>query len=247
MLELINPFDMLTQRTIAVFQRFLSGLMQIQFFGMNGLTTALNPALYYNKLYEANLPRQVLDAVGNGTHFLPIPMTLALYEGHAVAEAKGLRYADESDQQMGATYLICAMAVAIRFCEQMDWDHRSMFEDDMQKVIASLGEDGFSYQSGVIRHSETGEAIIPVALDGRPRRAVIPMRGPVLQGETIAAVPATASDSMDQDSAVPHSHSHFLRNAGWVGVFVTIVGILVTVFVKEVHDSILYWITRIFR
>lgn len=236
---------MLTQRTIAAFQRFLSGLMQYQFFGMNGMTTALNPALYYNKLYEANLPRQVLDAVGHQTHFMPIPMTLALYEGHAVAEAKGLRYADESDQQLGATYLICAMAVAIRFCEQMGWDRRSMFDDDMKQVIAYLSEDGFSYRSGVVRHSETGEAVIPVALDGKPRRAVIPMKVPALQDESKAAVTPTASHPGGQDSPAPSSH--FFRNAGWVGVFVATVGIIVAIFVKEVHDWILYWITRIFH
>jgi hypothetical protein len=78
---------MLTQRTIAKFQRFLSGLMQHEFFGMNGIYSVLPPANYYNLLYEADVPRQLLDVLMKRTCFNAVPATLALYEGHAVAEA----------------------------------------------------------------------------------------------------------------------------------------------------------------
>ena len=77
------------QRTIARFQRFLSGLMQQQFYGIGGATPALVVGNYYNWLYEDGIPRLLLDVLGKRTMFEPVPMTLALFEGQAVAEANG--------------------------------------------------------------------------------------------------------------------------------------------------------------
>lgn len=163
---------MLTQRTIARFQRFLSGLMQYEFYGIEGRGVALPPANYYNRLYEDGIPRPLLDVLGNRTGFQPVRMTLALFEGQAVAEAIGASRITDTHCELGMTYLLCFMAVAVRFYEQLPWEKQSLFEPDVREFIESLRIDGFAYQGGVIREIESGDAIVPVPLDGKPPRAI---------------------------------------------------------------------------
>lgn len=203
---------MLTQRTIARFQRFLSGLMHYNFYGMDGIAPALSVGNYYNKLYESDLPRPLLDVLGRRTAFEPVPMTLALFEGQAVAEANNSSYVLDKHRQIGTAYLLCFMAVALRFYERLAWDRRSVFQSEAQEFIDSLRADGFSYDAGEIRELASGELIFPVPLEGKPPRAVVPAE--VSPPESDASIPqpeaaiATSPDGAIEELA-PASHTCF--------------------------------------
>ena len=64
------------------------------------------------------------------------------------------------------TYLLCLMAVAVQLYERLPWEKRNLFEPDLREFIQSLRGDGFTYQGGIIREIESGDAIVPVPLDG---------------------------------------------------------------------------------
>ena len=76
---------MLSQRTVAAFQRFLSALMFRDYL----VDAVIDIPLYFNRLYAADIPRVLLDVIGHKTDFSPVPLTLFLFEGHAVSLALG--------------------------------------------------------------------------------------------------------------------------------------------------------------
>ncbi len=236
---------MLTQRTIAKFQRFLSGLMQHGFFGMNGTYSVLPPANYYNLLYEADVPRQLLDILMKRTYFNAVAAPLALYEGHAVAEARGHSYVTDNDRQMGVAYLLCLMAVAFLVYERLEWDRRSIFEDCAREFKESLEHDGFVYHSGVIYETATGDRIIPVPLDGNPPRAVVPAKPQPPVPEAPAAITAPADDPVEEHPARTRKQK-LVDSAVVVGLVSIAVTVVVTLFSKEIHDWLVHaWATLI--
>ena len=195
---------MLTQRTTAKFQRLLSSLMQHGFFGQAGIYTILAPANYYNLLYEADLPRHLLDVLMNRTYFNAIAMPLALYEGQAVAEARGHSYVTDDDRQTGISYLLCCIAVAFRAYEQLDWERRSIFEDSARELMESLQQDGFLYQSGGIYDRATGDRINPLPLGAKPATALPAKSGASAPGELAATpAPVASPNAPTPDSGKP--------------------------------------------
>jgi hypothetical protein len=230
---------MLTQRTVAKFQRLLSGLMQHGFFGMSGTYSVLPPANYYNLLYEADVPRQLLDVLMKRTYFDAVPATLALYEGHAVAEAREHSYVTDNDRQMGIAYLLCLMAVAFRAYERLEWERRSIFEDYAREFKESLEQDGFVYHSGTMYETATGDRIVPVPLDGNPPRAVVPAKPQPPALEPSAAITAPAEDLVEEHPAKTRKQ-RLVDAAVVVGVLSIVVTVVVTLFSKEIHDWLLH-------
>lgn len=230
---------MLTQRTVARFQRFLSSLMEHGLFGMSGTYNVLPPATYYNLLYEADVPRQLLDVLMKRTYFNAVAATLALYEGHAVAEARGHARIADNDRQMGIAYLLCFMAVAFRAYEMLEWDRRSIFEDYAREFQESLQQDGFVYHSGAIYETATHDRIVPVPLDGSPPRAVVPAKPQPPVPESPAATTAAADDPGEGHPARTRKQ-RLVDTAVLVGVISIVVTVVVTLFSKEIHDWLLH-------
>jgi hypothetical protein len=164
---------MLTQRTVAVFQRLLASMMS-QHYAF--LEPPLNDGLCYNKLFEANVPRRVLDVLANKTMFDPIGSTLYLFEGSAVALARGKPYPSDDDRQVGAGYLLCFMAMALTRYESLSYDTKAAYEQFAKELIHSMGLDGYRYASGHIFETATGEPILPVPLDQSSPREVVPAK-----------------------------------------------------------------------
>lgn len=223
---------MLSQRTVARFQRFLSQLMQPDYI----LGQALDVPTYYNKLFEYDLPRRVLDAVGKKTSFSPFPLTLYLYEGYAVAAARGMTQPNESDRQLSATYLLCFMAVAIQHYSQLPWERKQMYSSD--ELLESLRMDGYVYSNGFFAESATGDTIRPVSLDGNAPRAILPAK----------AAPATNSvETSRAATETLETPSHLKRDIattlGILGLIVALLAIVVGIFNVEVNHWLkgLWW------
>lgn len=92
------------------------------------------------------------------TYLNAVPATFALYEGHAVAEARGHSYITDNDRQMGVAYLLCLMAVAFRAYERLDWERRSIFEEYAREFKESLQQDGFVYHHEAMYETATAIA-----------------------------------------------------------------------------------------
>ena len=125
------------------------------------------------------------------------------------------------------TYLLCFMAVTVRFYEQLPWEKGRVFEPDLRDFIESLRTDGFSCRDGIMREIGSGDAIVPVPLDGEPPRAVAPAKPPAPK-----PAPPPEPEIKEVTTPVAKGHdersikSHFWRDAGWVGVIVAIIAIV---------------------
>ncbi len=134
------------------------------------------------------------------TYLNAVPATFALYEGHAVAEARGHSYITDNDRQMGVAYLLCLMAVAFRAYERLDWERRSIFEEYAREFKESLQQDGFVYHHEAMYETATGDRIISVLLDGNPPRAVVPAKPQQAVPEP-PAITAPADDLVEETLA----------------------------------------------
>jgi hypothetical protein len=219
---------MLSQRTVAAFQRFLSALMYRDYL----VDAVLDIPLYFNRLYAADIPRVLLDVIGHKTEFSPIPLTLFLFEGHAVALAQGRTVPDENERQIGAAYLLCFMAVALKRYEELGYGRKEMYQEAAGELVSDLAADGYHYRSGYIVESATGEVIRPVPLDLESPRQVAPAKP-----KLVVSVPKVEDVEPREDvqSDVPKNHIGVL---GWVtilGLPAAIASAVATIFQVEIH------------
>ena len=228
---------MLSQRSVARFQRVLAGLMQRQFYGER---PALDEAGYYNALFEADVPRPLLDTLGRLTMFVPVPLTLALYEGRAVAETRGSRQISEADRRIGGIYLLRFIAVALRTYEQLSWDHKAPFEEHVGSLLESLEADGFKYSVGVIYETTTTKAMRPIPLDSSLAHGVVTAESRPTSAVEISPDHAPLKSEPRADATAERAPR---SDPGWtavrvaiVSLLVTAIGILVGVFNAEVHN-----------
>jgi hypothetical protein len=229
--------------------------MQYDFYGLGRV---LDSARYYNALFEADVPRPLLDAVARASEFNAVPLALALYEGTAVAEVRGSRQPSEADIQVGVNYLLCFMAVALHVYDQMPWDRRSIFQEAATDLTNSLKSDGLNYTGGVILDMRTGELVRPVPLEPNAPRPIVTSTaattsraqngnatGPTVKSRPTATVqpppttqPVRISSSARRDAG---------RAAVILGILTVVVTFVVGIFNVEVHSWLINLWHRWFR
>lgn len=218
---------MLTQRTVANFQVFLSRLMYHDYL----VNAVLNPAMYYNKLYGANVPRTLLDTIARRVHFDPFPLPLFLFEGHAIAEAQGRTHATDEDRAVGATYLLYFIAVALREYEAVRYDQR-FYDAESRALLDDLHADGYNYNGGNVFEMTNGDCIKPIPLDG-DLRGIAPKKS---EPPKSAAIQNRVEEPPLQEASKPTSHRK--RD---IGVIVTALGIVVATIATIFQPELNHW------
>jgi hypothetical protein len=130
----------------------------------------LDDGNYCNLLYQEGIHPKLLDYLGNKYSFRPVLIARALHEGEAI-ESVG-RYVNseyalspEMARQIGDIYLLVFAAVALRRFDELSYDEKTAYSEEVNSFLESLRQDGYSYHGGHI-YDSNGSTIVPVPLSG---------------------------------------------------------------------------------
>lgn len=162
-----------------------------------GYTQVLPVGEYYQMLYEADVPRTVLDCIGSELEFQPLRFVIALHEGIVVSAVHSnlkLRYAPKptpQQQEIGDNLLLVFAAIALaRFEQLVREDFHGVvqynFHTEVRSFIDALNEEGFSYKSGHVTRPD-GTVVKP---DLNPIESIVVMAPPPDRPASVAQVEA---------------------------------------------------------
>jgi hypothetical protein len=220
----------LSQRTVGRFQRVLTALFNPVFYGLDA---PLDSGSYYNLLYQEGVHPKLLDYLGNRYSFLPVPMTRALHEGEAV-DSVG-RYLDsnyalslEIAREIGDIYLLVLAAVALRRYDELSYDQKAVYSNDVRGFLESLRQDGYRYQDGHV-YDANGSTVALVPLTGgqvsRPHaaRKDVQQPPPASPTRSVEAVTEVAGSNLGQGDRPTGKNWSQEAIIGFWSVLVTVV------------------------
>jgi hypothetical protein len=225
---------MLTQRTVADFQVFLTRLMHQDYL----VDAVLNPGVYYNKLYGANVPRTLLDTIARRVDFSAFSLPLYLYEGHAIAESQGRSRTTDDDRAIGAAYLLYFIGIALKAYEAVPYDHR-FCDREMRTLLDDLHADGYNYNGGNVFDMTNGDCIRPIPLDGDLRGVAPknpePPKFPAVQDQLEES---RQEKSAEEDKATTHRKRD-------IGLLVVVVLGTVTIIATIFQPDLNHWLKSV--
>jgi hypothetical protein len=213
-------------------QRVLTLMFTPVLYGRRPL---LDAGSYYNLLYQEGIRPELLDFIGHNYDFHPGVLVRALHEGEPIDRVNrdiywNLSVSRDKVREIGDIYLLVFAAVALREYEQLDYNIRTAYLEEVDGFLASLQQDGYTYRGGRI-YDLGGKTILPVPLNGTsgatdtPKPPVVEPSAPAANVELATDSPAHPIEHQTVTEQIP-AEGRWSRS-DWIGFWSIVVVIIV--------------------